>query len=305
MRLHTLFTRHTYFTPHLAIALAALFTGCASDGTSPDPAGRNLGILQMMVEGGGAAAQGSGGASTGSAGGVSWDLPPGEGVLFPPEVLQTPLAAVAGFPFGVTVFTVGPNGCWSPDGMEVSVSPGIVDLLPWDLHSGAEACTMIFGYLAHDTTLVLPQAGDWTLRVQGRRIRGDGSVDGSVRGERQIQVYPPSNVPVPSEVQLSPGDEIVAEGVLRLRFVGVEGDSRCPRDVQCVWQGNAGVRLALETVGGAPETVLLNTGIAPSEVVLGGYRIRLLSLTPEPLSTATILPGAFTATLRLDPHPTP
>jgi hypothetical protein len=164
---------------------------------------------------------------------------------------------------------------------------------------------MIFGYLAHEATLTLPTAGEWTLRVEGRRIRGDGTVDGSVRAERKISVYPPSNVPVPATIQLSPGEEIVVEGVLRLRFVGVEEDSRCPSDVQCVWQGNAAVRLAFEMQGSPPGTVLLNTGVEPTEVELGGYRVRLVQVTPVPISASTIPAAGYRVTLQIDPHTAP
>jgi hypothetical protein len=289
-----------------ALALVAFMAGCANDGTSPNPSGRNLGILQL--EGGAASvAQTAGNSGSSSGPPISWDVPPGAGTLFPPEVLQAPAAVIAGFPFPVTVFTVGPNGCWSPDGIEVEVDSGpkVVDLVPWDLHSGADACTMIFGYMAHDTIVTLSEPGQWTLRVEGRRIRGDGTTDGSVRAERSILVFPPSDLPAPTVIQLSPGQEILVEGSVRLSFFGVESDSRCPVDVQCVWQGNAAVRIDYSVGGDASSSVILNTGVEPAGAEVEGYRISLLALDPHPRSTMGIPASSYRATLRIDPLSTP
>jgi hypothetical protein len=236
---------------------------------------------------------------------ISWDVPPGDGTLFPPEVLRAPAEVIAGYPFPVTVFTVGPNGCWSPDGIDIKIGTSEVELLPWDLHTGADACTMIFGYLAHDTILTLQEAGEWTLRVEGRRIRGDGSVDGSVKAERKVVVHPASNVPSPAEIELAPGEEILVDGILRVLFMAVEEDSRCPVDVQCVWQGNAAVRIALTSGSGPSHPALLNTGVDPTKVEFGGYRISLFDLTPKPLSTSTIPAGAYRASLGIERLATP
>jgi hypothetical protein len=225
--------------------------------------------------------------------------------VFPPEVIESPSEAIAGYSFPVTVFTIGPNGCWSPDGIEVETGERVVDLVPWDHHSGADACTMIFGYLAHEATLNLSEPGEWTLRVAGRRIRGDGSSDGSVRAERRVIVHPPSNVPSPARIQLAPGQEIIVDGILDLSFVGVEEDSRCPIDAVCVWQGNAAVRIALSLPGIPEVSALLNTGVEPTGVEVGDYRIRLEELSPSPRSTSSILPASFRATIRIEQATSP
>lgn len=285
----------------LGLGVAALFGGCAGDGTSPDPEGRSLGILQLMT-GSGAPVPSAGDTPEAA---ISWDVPPGEGTVFPPEVIESPSEAIAGYSFPVTVFTVGPNGCWSPDGIEVKTGEHVVELIPWDRHSGADACTMIFGYLAHEATLNLSEPGEWTLRVEGRRIRGDGASDGSVRAERKVVVHPPSDVPSPARIQLAPGQEIVVDGVLGLRFVGVEEDSRCPIDAVCVWQGNAAVRIALSRPGIPEVSALLNTSVEPTGAEFGGYRIRLEELSPLPRSTSSIPPASYSATIRIEQATSP
>ena len=86
---------------------------------------------------------------------------------------------------------------------------------------------------------------------------------------------------------------------LRIRFVAVENDSRCPSDVTCVWAGNAAVRLQLGT-GRGSKTVTLNTSKSPSfvgETEYQGYKVKLVELGPYPRSDRKIAPRDYTATL--------
>ncbi len=82
-------------------------------------------------------------------------------------------------------------------------------------------------------------------------------------------------------------------------FAGVREDSRCPRDVTCVWPGNAAVELHL-SLGKAPShKVTLNTNEVPRVVEWNGLKIRLVDLRPYPRSTRTIDPGAYVVELRV------
>ena len=69
---------------------------------------------------------------------------------------------------------------------------------------------------------------------------------------------------------------------LRIKFVSVVEDSRCPVDVDCIWAGNAKVRLKLKKKNGAWETVELNTNLDKQEIEFGGYSIKISALTPTP-----------------------
>ena len=87
------------------------------------------------------------------------------------------------------------------------------------------------------------------------------------------------------EFKLSVGQR-VSFGKLQIKFTLVESDSRCPKDVECVWAGNAAVRLRL-TSGRRAKTVTLNTGRSSAfsdETAYQGYRIKLVNLTPYPRS---------------------
>lgn len=88
---------------------------------------------------------------------------------------------------------------------------------------------------------------------------------------------------------------------LRLRFVRVAADSRCPTGVECVWAGNAEV---LVEVGAqnrrAGKTLRLNTNASPERPAEDKYRsytVRLVRLDPHPRAARKIRPGEYTATL--------
>jgi hypothetical protein len=84
---------------------------------------------------------------------------------------------------------------------------------------------------------------------------------------------------------------------VRLEFVEVSGDSRCPADAICIQGGDAVVRLRA-TAGTAATTLELHTGDASrSADVFQGLRVQLKELQPYPFSSRTIAQGDYKATL--------
>lgn len=73
-----------------------------------------------------------------------------------------------------------------------------------------------------------------------------------------------------------------------IKFVSVINDSRCPVDVECVWAGNAELKIAL-TKNGRTSFFELNTGLKPQTIVFRNYRIKILKLAPERSSKSTKL----------------
>ena len=102
------------------------------------------------------------------------------------------------------------------------------------------------------------------------------------------------------EFKLRPGQQVSVKGTkLRITFMNVKEDSRCPKDVTCVWAGNAAVRLWV-TSGKRSETLTLNTNKSPTlsdEVEFKGYKIKLVDLSPYPRSDHKIANSDYTATL--------
>jgi len=97
---------------------------------------------------------------------------------------------------------------------------------------------------------------------------------------------------------LAPGEVAAVQGAdLRLEFVRVTGDSRCPADAVCIQGGDALVQVRAS--GGGDSTILgLHTGdLSQASDVYRDARVTLVELSPYPFSSRTIEPGEYRATL--------
>jgi hypothetical protein len=94
--------------------------------------------------------------------------------------------------------------------------------------------------------------------------------------------------PVPADVELHVGDSASLDGgALQVALVQVEEDSRCPRNVMCIWQGRAVVRLraTVDGVDRAEVTASLDPGPQQPtdlDVAVGRYVLSLTDLQPYP-----------------------
>jgi hypothetical protein len=99
-----------------------------------------------------------------------------------------------------------------------------------------------------------------------------------------------NEVALGSPFKLRPGETaVVLPDKLRLSFVEVGRDSRCPRNVQCVHAGSASILVqAVAPDGATARFVLTISGLVPRPnpanppVEALGYKFRLLQLDPEP-----------------------
>jgi hypothetical protein len=89
----------------------------------------------------------------------------------------------------------------------------------------------------------------------------------------------------------------VAASDVRVSFNDVSEDSRCPTDAQCVWEGNATVRLGVDSAGRA-QGVDLKTSVRQS-VTAFGIIFELRDLQPAPTTKSQIAKGDYVATLLL------
>jgi hypothetical protein len=81
---------------------------------------------------------------------------------------------------------------------------------------------------------------------------------------------------------------------LRIKFIAVE-DSRCPRDANCVWAGNAKVTIRVTNRRGQSKTFDLNTNLQGKSARFDGYEIKLGSVSPYPRSDIRINRNGYTA----------
>lgn len=92
--------------------------------------------------------------------------------------------------------------------------------------------------------------------------------------------------------------EVTAKSGLKVAFVELVEDSRCPEDAQGVWAGNAKIRIRV-TKKGKSEILELNTmpnGDAPS---FAGYRFSLTDLMPRLRSNVRINRNAYEASIEI------
>lgn len=119
---------------------------------------------------------------------------------------------------------------------------------------------------------------------------------GAAGGEVEIRPEEPFRLKVGEEARLPDED-------LSLRFDSVVGDSRCPKDVTCIWEGDAEIELTLSR-GEEEATLRLHThGGAqyPRETSALGCTVALKALDPDPVSTRPIESHEYVATLVVGP----
>ncbi|HYH85436.1 MAG TPA: hypothetical protein VEX60_08130 [Pyrinomonadaceae bacterium] len=112
---------------------------------------------------------------------------------------------------------------------------------------------------------------------------------------------PAKSVRLGREFKLRAGQRAVLKGgSLRIKFAAVENDSRCPKNVTCVWAGNAEVLLEVGARRGRGKSLKLNSSGSPqlsNEVEYRGYKLKLVSLSPYPQEGRKIAAGDYTVTL--------
>ncbi len=100
------------------------------------------------------------------------------------------------------------------------------------------------------------------------------------------------------EVLLAPGEQAVFDPHgLVVEFLKVIEDSRCPTDVTCVWAGE--VKLQLSTRIRAAEAVRHEITMG-QDATLGEFRLAVVRVQPERLSTREISPEEYRVTLRVE-----
>ena len=101
------------------------------------------------------------------------------------------------------------------------------------------------------------------------------------------------------EIILAPGESRHISGTdLTLAFETVVEDSRCPTGQTCIREGDAAVRLRVETPGAMPETLTLHTGgPGAREANVHAVTVRLVDVRPYPSGDTKPRPEEYRATL--------
>jgi hypothetical protein len=83
-------------------------------------------------------------------------------------------------------------------------------------------------------------------------------------------------------------------------FVAVLEDSRCPEGVQCVWEGNARIKLIVSRAGEKTSAIELNSSNRfPVEAKYLDYTITLIDMKPYPKAAEQISMQNYTAIVEI------
>ena len=96
-------------------------------------------------------------------------------------------------------------------------------------------------------------------------------------------------------------EKVVPHTGFSIKFVEMVEDSRCPAGTNCVWAGNAKVKITVRQ-GRHSQTFELNDMTQPTVVNYGGYDIKLTALTPKPGINVRINPDKYMATFEVVKH---
>lgn len=95
---------------------------------------------------------------------------------------------------------------------------------------------------------------------------------------------------------------VMDEGNVKFHFSSVAEDSRCPKNVQCVWEGNAMIIVDGYATDGQSGSLMLNTNKGdaarfPGKGNFMGYEVELISLMPYPEEADPISQSQYVARL--------
>ena len=103
----------------------------------------------------------------------------------------------------------------------------------------------------------------------------------------------------PETVKLQVNKEkVFPKSKLKVKFLSVEDDSRCPVDTNCVWAGNAKIKIRISK-NGRTKVVELNSNLQDKAAIVEGYSIKFVHLTPEPRSNIRIDRNGYVATFEV------
>lgn len=78
-----------------------------------------------------------------------------------------------------------------------------------------------------------------------------------------------------------------------LEFLGVTSDSRCPKQVTCIWPGEAKILLGIRGNGKYQEKEVVIAGGRVVLTIIEDLEIQVLQLSPYPETATGIAPEAY------------
>lgn len=91
---------------------------------------------------------------------------------------------------------------------------------------------------------------------------------------------------------------IAKKSKLKIKFISLVEDSRCPEGVNCVWEGNAKIKVLISN-GKTSKEFEMNTSLGPKGDSFSGWAIYLEELSPVPKSGSNIDPLTYKAKFKV------
>ena len=104
------------------------------------------------------------------------------------------------------------------------------------------------------------------------------------------------------QFQLKVNQTALEPETVTVKFLNVTGDSRCPSDVSCIWQGEVAVVVNVLKNNYDMGNFSLINGLGENNAttqIPGGYFLQLIKVEPYPTSSTTIHLSNYTATFVL------
>ncbi len=148
-------------------------------------------------------------------------------------------------------------------------------------------------------TLLIPRAHSFVALLA--TLLAMSACGSSARDVLTLPTAPSSTVPMGTDFTLAPGESVIVNsGAVTLRFVGITSESRCPTNalILCVWAGSARIAIRATSSAGSRE-LPLETQVTKDTATVDQFVVRLVAVTPAPITTDPIPPASYRATFRL------
>ncbi|MFX0185674.1 MAG: hypothetical protein ACFE95_21525 [Candidatus Hodarchaeota archaeon] len=109
-------------------------------------------------------------------------------------------------------------------------------------------------------------------------------------------------VEINTEISLYIGESVfIKDHGIKLKFVDVLSDSRCPSDVVCVWEGTVSLMINIQYNSKDLGNFILNSSNLHKASFMG-YYVKFKELEPYPISTEIIPKTSYHATFVVDEY---
>ena len=100
-------------------------------------------------------------------------------------------------------------------------------------------------------------------------------------------------------IKLKPTEQATIENSdVKIKFLSVIEDSRCPEGVTCIWAGNAKIKIEV-SCNSRKEEFEINTNLGPKGASFDGYAINLVDLSPVPKEGSATSKESYIATFEV------